>query len=349
MSNPLVSVIIPVYRVEEYLDECVESICNQRYSNLEIILVDDGSPDKCPVMCDNWAKKDSRITVIHKQNQGLGLARNSGLKLASGKYVSFIDSDDYVFDNLYSSLIPMLERNNADCIRFERVDVIDGKFDRTPTKGSCAKMIKEKSDIIEMSALIWEYFVQGDERNLKIEANCWGGIYRTDILKQHNIVCPNERELLSEDFIFNFNFLRHASKVLLTDNTYYCYRFNPNSLSRKCDLTKIPRASKLCEHIETIMLSSGYNRKHLSHLYSYLISHFIGFFDAIIDNKISLKEIKTQMQLIKRLPTTQKAYELFDISRLGVKDRIKLFIINNEIVQIVPVWRFVKSIIYLGK
>ena len=93
-KKPLITIIIPVYKVEDYLDKCVESVVNQTYKNLEIILVDDGSPDNCPKMCDDWAKKDKRIKVIHKENGGLSDARNKGIDVAKGKYIGFVDSDD---------------------------------------------------------------------------------------------------------------------------------------------------------------------------------------------------------------------------------------------------------------
>lgn len=96
MNEPLISVIVPVYKVEKYLDECVESIVNQTYRNLEIILVDDGSPDNCPQMCDDWAKRDARIRVMHKENGGVSSARNAGLDVCKGDYVTFVDSDDWV-------------------------------------------------------------------------------------------------------------------------------------------------------------------------------------------------------------------------------------------------------------
>ena len=94
MDNLLVSIIVPIYKVEEYLDECVESIINQTYSNIEIILVDDGSPDRCPQLCDEWAKKDNRIKVIHKENGGVSSARNAGITLSKGEWIWFVDSDD---------------------------------------------------------------------------------------------------------------------------------------------------------------------------------------------------------------------------------------------------------------
>ena len=97
----LISVIVPVYKVEEYLDRCVQSIVNQTYSNLEIILVDDGSPDRCGAICDAWAEKDSRIRVIHKENGGLSDARNAGMAAATGQYIGFIDSDDRIAPEMY--------------------------------------------------------------------------------------------------------------------------------------------------------------------------------------------------------------------------------------------------------
>lgn len=110
MSEKLISVIVPVYKVEKYLDKCVESIVNQTYKNLEIILVDDGSPDNCPAMCDTWAEKDNRIKVIHKENGGLSDARNAGFAISNGEYISFIDSDDWIDLDFYQLLSSELDK-----------------------------------------------------------------------------------------------------------------------------------------------------------------------------------------------------------------------------------------------
>ena len=104
----LVSIIIPVYNVEKYLDKCVASVVNQTYTNLEIILVDDGSPDNCPALSDVWQVKDSRIKVIHQENGGLSHARNEGLKIAIGEFIGFVDSDDWIEPNMYEALLTVL-------------------------------------------------------------------------------------------------------------------------------------------------------------------------------------------------------------------------------------------------
>ncbi|MGN1328894.1 MAG: glycosyltransferase family 2 protein [Eubacterium sp.] len=107
MNNPLISVIVPVFKVEKYLDRCVESIINQTYTNIEIILVDDGSPDNCPAMCDYWAKKDSRIRVIHRNNEGVFCARNTGVEYSKGDYISFVDSDDWIENDTIEYLVKL--------------------------------------------------------------------------------------------------------------------------------------------------------------------------------------------------------------------------------------------------
>ena len=109
----LVSVIIPIYGVEQYLDRCVRSVVNQSYAHLEIILVDDGSTDRCPAMCDAWANKDSRIQVIHKSNGGLSSARNAGLDMATGEFIAFVDSDDYVEPDYIATMIDAAQKNHA--------------------------------------------------------------------------------------------------------------------------------------------------------------------------------------------------------------------------------------------
>ena len=129
MEEQLISVIVPVYKVEPYLNQCVASIVNQTYQKQEIILVDDGSPDNCPAMCDAWAEKDSRIKVIHKKNGGLSDARNAGLKIASGACIALIDSDDIMDVNMLTQLYQALEENNADIAECDYVKFENGQPD----------------------------------------------------------------------------------------------------------------------------------------------------------------------------------------------------------------------------
>lgn len=119
-EDDLISVVLPIYKVEKFLDECINSVVNQTYTNLEIILVDDGSPDNCPAICDEWAEKDKRIRVIHKKNGGLSSARNAAIDIAKGKYITFIDSDDYVTEVFVEQLYTIIKESGAGtaCCRY---------------------------------------------------------------------------------------------------------------------------------------------------------------------------------------------------------------------------------------
>lgn len=138
-----ISVIVPVYRVEEYLPKCVESIINQTYKNLEIILVDDGSPDRCGQMCDEYAKEDDRIRVVHKQNGGLSSARNAGLDVATGEYIGFVDSDDYIAPEMYETLYKQIKADGTCLAACKIAWVIDGKVQCNESGKSYAEPFAE--------------------------------------------------------------------------------------------------------------------------------------------------------------------------------------------------------------
>ena len=114
MDSTIISVIVPVYKVEQYLDRCISSILQQTFEKFEVILVDDGSPDRCPLMCDEWAKRDERVKVIHKKNGGLSSARNAGIDIAKGRYINFVDSDDWMEKDALSYLYELRNRFDAD-------------------------------------------------------------------------------------------------------------------------------------------------------------------------------------------------------------------------------------------
>ena len=153
MEKDLISIIVPVYKVEPYLDRCIQSIVNQTYKNLEIILVDDGSPDNCPVMCDTWAQRDTRIKVIHKKNSGLADARNMGLEVAKGTYLTFVDSDDYVDERFVECLYAKIQESDAQisCVDLQKFNdenpaIIDTEKHKTmlyPQKEAVAALFDE--------------------------------------------------------------------------------------------------------------------------------------------------------------------------------------------------------------
>ena len=205
--NPLISVIIPIYNVEKYLARCVDSIVNQTYKNLEIILVDDGSPDRCPQMCDDYAKKDSRIKVVHKKNGGLSNARNAGMAVATGEYISFIDSDDYVSDDFFECLLDVMNKENSDIAECSVVKFYeDNRFDEFSDDLS----VKTYDTQDAMSALIAEN---------PFHQHVWNKLYKTELVKD----IPYAVGKLNEDEFWTYLVFGRANKVARINKTMYYY------------------------------------------------------------------------------------------------------------------------------
>lgn len=236
MEEELISIIIPVYKVEKYLDKCVESVVNQTYKNLEIILVDDGSPDKCPAMCDEWAKKDKRIKVIHKENGGVSLARNAGIDIASGDYLAFVDSDDYVDINVCKILLSLSKEHKADVAICDFYEVFEGKlFEKESNENEIVKVYENenKFDVLK------EFSVQ--------TIVPWGKLYKNNIFK--NIKYPEGKE--NEDEYVVHKYLYEAKKIVYTSQKLWYYLKRADSIMSR--LKKVYEKSNLdpfCERIE---------------------------------------------------------------------------------------------------
>ena len=210
---PLISVIVPVYNVELYLDQCVTTLINQSYHNLDIILVDDGSTDNSSAMGDAWAKKDSRIKVIHKENGGLSDARNAGLKIVSGKYISLIDSDDIVDVDMLAQLYQALEESNADIAECSYVKFEDGQPDFSAGSSS--------TTVFDTEAALRELLL---ERAFRYTA-C-NKLYRREIFTRLQF----EVGKLHEDVFFTYQAFGMANRVVKLDAPLYGYRQRSGSI-----------------------------------------------------------------------------------------------------------------------
>ena len=203
---PAVSIIVPIYNVEKYLPRCMDSLLSQTLRDIEIILVDDGSPDNCGIMCDQYAFGDSRIKVVHKNNEGLGLARNSGMEVAIGEYTAFIDSDDYIDKNMMLKLYREAQCSNADVVYCNFLSEcqkgkwkpINEVYTKTIWEGACVKTF-----MLDMVAS--EPYVKVDRLH---QMSVWHGIYRSEIIKSNGIKFQTERKFLSEDILFQVDFLK---------------------------------------------------------------------------------------------------------------------------------------------
>lgn len=228
--QPKVSIVIPVYNVEQYLDRCVQSVLSQTLQDFEIILVDDGSPDNCPAMCDAYAKSDNRITVVHKANAGLGMACNSGIEVAQGKYIAFLDSDDWVDTEMYQTMYDAAEKYSADMV-FSGLKRVDETGKSSILSQPSQLFIASDQEAIHsiMLDMIANPPRVRMERNIAMSAKVV--LYSNDLIKSNHIRFESERQYLSEDLIFNIDCLRAARTVALLPATYYNYFINTQSLS----------------------------------------------------------------------------------------------------------------------
>lgn len=215
--DPLISVIVPVYKVEEYLDRCVESIVCQTYTNLEIILIDDGSPDHCPQMCDEWAKKDSRIRVIHKQNGGQASARNAGLAIAKGALVGFVDSDDCIDVDMYTSMFKIMEENNSDIVECKKCD-FSGNEKCTPNGSGKVVLFNQKEAIFDFL------------KETHLKCTVWNMLLKAEIAKQVRF----DEGKIHEDILWPYRAYMLSERVAYVDTAFYFYFQRPDStMNRK--------------------------------------------------------------------------------------------------------------------
>lgn len=227
---PKVSIIVPIYNVEKYLDRCINSLINQTLTDIEIIMVDDESPDNCPIMCDNWAKKDSRIKVIHKKNGGLGYARNSGIELAQGEYVGFIDSDDYVDPQMFETLYNKCKKLD--------LDICYAKYCRVFANGTIINEYDENKECYYLTheevrtfALNMVGPYPGKKFNIQYSMSVCRGLFRKALFHKSHVFFVSEKSIASEDLLFHIDFLQHVQRIGYLPKNFYFYFVNSSSIT----------------------------------------------------------------------------------------------------------------------
>lgn len=222
----LISVIVPIYKVEMYLEECICSLVNQTYRNLEIILVDDGSPDRCGEICDRWAKKDGRIRVIHKENGGLSDARNAGMQAATGTWIGFVDSDDVIHPDMYQNLMRIVNETDSDigcCNVTRNLDF-----------HNCELGLEDRKKIFTSTEAIESLI-----RLKEISVTVWNKLYKRETIDARKFPLNKYHE----DEFWTYHVLSKAKRVVYTDIPYYGYR-------ERCDS----------------IMTQKYTSRHLDHL-----------------------------------------------------------------------------------
>ena len=273
--QPLISIIVPVYNVEKYINRCVDSIVKQTYENIEIILVNDGSSDRSGCLCDEWVKRDNRIKVLHKENSGPSETRNMGVEIAAGDYISFIDSDDYVSNDYISSLYHSIIESKADiaCCNYTSVHTTDvedvfykGKtgFRIISGKSACSEMYEPEKSVY--------YCV------------LWGKLFKPEIVKSF----PLPVGKVHEDSATTFKYLYSAEKVSVSDEVLYAYYQNEKSIMHVRSENRRP--DSLWAKMQQVYF---FEEKHEKELLSKALDQIVDFYvsRAIIDQKRLPKEI----------------------------------------------------------
>lgn len=301
-----VSVIVPIYKVEQYLNRCVESLTNQSYRNLEIILVDDGSPDNCPQICDDWVQRDNRIVVVHKINGGVSSARNTGIENATGEYISFIDPDDIIHPNYYD--IMMSHIVDSDCIicNYEKfTDEI--KFENTYTIN--AELLNSKQAI-----------KKGFNKNFNIFYVVWNKIIKANIVKK----CRFDESMKNgEDSVFAFDIINSCNKISYIDFALYGYYIRKDGAVKKIDPVGKMNIAKMAVHICTPYMHDvdknikSRSRTIFSHiLYSTMLEFKNSGEEAYYrELKSILKKNKKAIISSENLSLKEKAFSIIEIMR----------------------------------
>ena len=271
-AKPITSIIIPVYKVQDVLARCLDSVCNQTYKHLEILLIDDGSPDDSGVICEEYAKNDARIKVIHKVNQGVSAARNTGIEHSTGSLILFIDSDDYIENDMVEV---MVSNHSADCI------VVSGYFEENIVNDRTEKLIKTYSDTEEISVIPVSEVTSLYAKFLLNPP--WNKLYEAEVIRRNKIRFPADISL-GEDLLFNLEYLSHKKAEIhfINEPLYHYININADSLSNRFNPKHLELQIVLNERLIDYCLNKlEIDEKNMGIVYHRYYRHLVDEFEKI--------------------------------------------------------------------
>lgn len=326
VNDEKVSIIIPIYNTEKYLRKCIDSIINQTYKNLEIILINDGSTDNSKKICDEYKNKDDRIKVINKENSGISATRNMGLDAATGNWMIFVDSDDWVKDDMVEKLLNIAKKENAEIVQ-------------------CNSYYAYEKEEIKRAAIIPNYQKRTDIENIKldiispkydeVENNTYtsairavhGKLYKSEILKNKKFL---EDIFIFEDGIFLLNVLDNVKKYILVNEYLYYYRISENSISKKFSDNYLEQIDKIMKninlHIEKQKNKIKYESVYYAMCFEMISSSMTRyFFNKNNKNKHNMKLLKDKCE-----KQYKNVIEKVDKKYLNSNQKILLFLLKKH-------------------
>lgn len=322
-----ISVIIPVYKVERYLERCVASVQKQTHKELEIILVDDGSPDQCPAMCDAMAAQDSRIRVVHKKNGGLSSARNAGLRVATGEYVGFVDSDDDVELDMYEKMLATAER--------EQVDFVMSDYLRFPAEGEphlkTLDIPAGRYDKAQIEEKIFPNLIMRECVDYGPLLSVWHCLYRTEFLRSNHLEF-DEQVRWSEDNIFSaqVGYLANSFFYLKGEGLYHYYQ-NPGTITTAYRPGAWDVYSTMNHHLHAFfdgVTDYDFSRQLKLHMIYYACNCAV---QAVSQPKeVAVSAIKNLLNA----PDLQQAFQDFPMPKVSWKLKAQLYLMKHRCTEL---------------
>lgn len=314
--SDLISVIVPVYNVEKYLSRCLESIINQTYKNIEVVCIDDGSPDKSINILKEYEKKDKRIKIIRQENKGLSGARNTGIENSKGEYVFFIDSDDYLPKNAIKSLHKEIKKNRSDiCI------------------GSYYKTYKNKEIKFSLSNKLYTSFkeyLDYSMKNREFNANVWNKLYKINIIKENKIFF--KEKVLYEDLLFTIQYLSYCKKIsTLNDAIYYYYLERTDSIVNSVTKKDLDVFQNIID-IENFLIYNNKNEILTSKFFqNYIFEWLLSATASKLFKNRNIEMAENMYELIKNNEVFKKYYRLYQKNKiLGAKKIFSIIFFRNK-------------------
>ena len=349
MSQPKVSIIVPVYNVEKYLERCINSLKNQSLTDIEIILVDDGSTDSSLEICNKMAGEDLRIKVIHKVNEGAGKARNTGLESATGEYIGFVDSDDFVEEDMYKTLFEKAEKYGSDLV-MSGVLFVNGNMFKED--GECVRKIYFDKDThfeTEESLKKLRMGIVGatpdDIDDSKYGMGTVKNLFKNEIIKKNNIMYKSERELFSEDALFMIDYISCIKKATGIPKAFYNYCRNEDSISKSYRKDRFEKGLVFVDEVEKRFKKDIEPDDYKMYIYRFwqalcrvLCSQEIMH---AADNNVKYSELKKRLKMVCNHSLTVNSLKFYPINKLPLKQRIfayavkyRMYLLMRVLVQL---------------
>ena len=327
-NRPLFSVIVPVYKVEKYLHQCVDSILAQTFSDFEVILVDDGSPDRCGVICDEYARIDSRVKVIHQENGGSVKARHAGYGLCSGSYIVHVDSDDYIATDMLELVAEQVQTHGVDAVLFGFQHFYESGEACCPQRVAAGLYDGERMDVIRSNLLL------GADSGVAIHNSLWSLVMRKEVFEPHLMTVP-ERLYRGEDLAAVIPALNQCDAVYVLAACPYYYRVTPGSIMNTHRGNELDQATELADYLLGRM-DAAYHQK----LHSYVL---LECFDHLTHYRGSWQEYRQEVSRIRNDRLIKHLRGAVCGKETGFSNRVAFFLLRHQMFNVLWLIWWIKS------